>query len=892
MADEGELGFEVTAGGTSETTAKMGTVKDGLDALEASALSTRNQFLFLSFGVYAMAGIFGNVVKVFGGLKDAIMTTAMATEQQATVISTLTGGMSKDYKTISDEMVRLGVKTQWTALEAGQAMERLAMNGFNLAQTMGAAEMTLNLAAIGMVTTTEAADIAAGTMRAFGLGMETTNEAAGNLTTVVADLTYAVTNSAVTVSDMGEALKYTGAIAQQLGIELESITAFLMIGANSMIKGGLAGRSLRVSLLRIAKATGQLNDDYGNASETMANYNINFLDSAGNMKDMAGIIDELNSKLGDLTEVQKQAALASIFEAQAVPLITANMTAGGDAIREYQYEMKVASARSTLAAKIKEDEVTVFKTWIGQMEDGVSVVDFLVKHQGFSVEQAIDMNEVLIEGQKVMAKNNWTVEQWVDSLKEFTSVQQMVEERLKTMAGTTEMLTSSIDALYQRLGSKMTPLFVQWNNLLKIFIDFMAMLPGPLQAAIALFIILAATFGDLWFKTLMLFAALVMMIAAFKALGVTVKDTLRSSAGLQLAFSNLAKEAWALNAALFRLTFSTLRTMGSFLLPIAIIIIAIDHIMVHWGDTTAMLIGTILILVSALWLYISAVRFSKTVLGQEIIATLRSAWARVFKTKVTEEDTGVTIVGTIAEASYYDTEVFGMGVQKASLIVRWRLIWAKLADLKVTIVSTLAKWKKIFVDNLEKIGLYMQIFLTGFLTGELWANIAATYAQAGANMTLAGTIFAIGQAIRVALPWLALIGLALGAVMLASSKSGDQVVEDYRDSRVPDAFKSGRKHIKSTLEGLKSDIGMTLTPTGINAAQPSVLAPTRSVTNNGKTTVISPQTSISFGNITLSGDQASLEKMKKMIKEGVEEGQRKMIRIIEKDYLAEETGSI
>ena len=113
-------------------------------------------------------------------------------------------------------------------------MENLASAGFSTNETMAAMPGLLDLAASSGESLATSSDIAASTLRGFGLEASQ----AGHVADVLAKNAGA-TNAAV--ADTGEAMKYISPISHAMGISLEETAAAIGELANSGIKGLTCG---------------------------------------------------------------------------------------------------------------------------------------------------------------------------------------------------------------------------------------------------------------------------------------------------------------------------------------------------------------------------------------------------------------------------------------------------------------------------------------------------------------------------------------------------------------------------------------------------------------------------------------------------------------------------
>lgn len=139
----------------------------------------------------------------------------------------------------------LGASTRFSAQESAEGLLFLARAGFDVDQAIAALPATLNLAQAGMLGLGQAADLASNVVSQFSLRAEETER--------VADALVVVSNRANTsVSQLGDALKFAGPVAAQLGNDVETTAAALGVLGDRGIQATLAGTGLRTSLLALA----------------------------------------------------------------------------------------------------------------------------------------------------------------------------------------------------------------------------------------------------------------------------------------------------------------------------------------------------------------------------------------------------------------------------------------------------------------------------------------------------------------------------------------------------------------------------------------------------------------------------------------------------------------
>jgi hypothetical protein len=107
------------------------------------------------------------------------------------------------------------------------------------------------------------------------------------------------------------ALKQGGLVASQFGLSVDDTVGTLSAFANAGLIGSDAGTSFKTMLTQLA-APSQA------SAALLEKYNIQLNDSKGNFIGITGLAGQLQTKLGGLTQAQRNSALATIFGTDAV----------------------------------------------------------------------------------------------------------------------------------------------------------------------------------------------------------------------------------------------------------------------------------------------------------------------------------------------------------------------------------------------------------------------------------------------------------------------------------------------------------------------------------------------------------------------------------------------
>jgi len=480
--------------------------------------TSRNAFLFLAFGMMAAGGMMSRIGRQLGQLKDNFIETYKVIENQSVIVTTILGEQGDVQEEVYNKMIELGVKTRWTSAQAGEAMQKLAMAGLKTNEVLGAVESTLNLATVGLISTAEAADLAVGIYRGFSYEAENVNQVHAQMEHITSVLANAITHSALTMSQLADALKFVAAAAEQVGWSFESVTAAIMTGADSMVRAGIAGRGLRFSIVNLNRLAGKQADTFLTAEKALDMYNIQLLDMSGELKALPDMVDEFNEKLTGLNKTQKLAIIQQLVGTRALTLWAAMLDGTGDGLRKKEMAMKISAAREAIGNKTTEDSVDILKKWRSELGDDQTALVWLTEEMGYTVDEALNIMEVL----QGMRENQ---ELWNDAMSNSSELSDITNQRLRTLQGTTLLLKSSVDALYASFGETLGPALIWLNRNLKKLTDLVTRLPKPVRTIIAVAVLLGFAIFTVAGKIMMTVGTLFMMQAAMIAIKHTTGET-------------------------------------------------------------------------------------------------------------------------------------------------------------------------------------------------------------------------------------------------------------------------------------------------------------------------------------------------------------------------------
>lgn len=311
---------------------------------------------------------------IVGAFKDIYSKGSEFNSQMSKVfaIRGLDSTLSADVESMDQlnaKALEMGSTTKFTASEAGQAFEYMAMAGWDTASMLGGIEPILNLAAAAGEDLGTTSDIVTDAMTAFGYTIDKVGgdtQKFTEMTTHFTDVLAAVSSNANTnVSMLGESFKYVGSIAGSLGYSIEDTAVALGIMANSGIKSSQAGTSLRTIMTR-------LNGDIKISGKNLKEVTVKTSNADGSMRDFSEIIADCREAFKGLTESEKAQVAESLVGRNAMSGFLTLMNATDDEIASLTGAINNCSGATKRMADMMLDNVggsvTLFKSAVEGLE--------------------------------------------------------------------------------------------------------------------------------------------------------------------------------------------------------------------------------------------------------------------------------------------------------------------------------------------------------------------------------------------------------------------------------------------------------------------------------------------------------------------------------------------
>lgn len=290
MAADGSVVIEIIGDDKEfkSTLGSLGTVAGS--ALKGAATA-------VAAATTAVGGLAAASVKV-GSNFESSMSQVAATMGLTT--ADIANG-SEEFEILAQAAKDAGATTAFSASQASEALNYLALAGYDAQTAADALPAVLNLAAAGSMDLAYASDLATDAMAA--LGIEASNE---NLTRFGDEMAKTASKANTSVAQLGEAILTVGGTAKSLAGGTTELNAALGVLANRGIKGSEGGTALRNVILSLSAPTDK-------AADAMKSLGLEVYDASGNMRPLNEVFKDLNASMENMSEGEKTQVLNEIF---------------------------------------------------------------------------------------------------------------------------------------------------------------------------------------------------------------------------------------------------------------------------------------------------------------------------------------------------------------------------------------------------------------------------------------------------------------------------------------------------------------------------------------------------------------------------------------------------
>ena len=290
-------------------------------------------------------------------LGTAAVKTAADFDASMSKVAAVSGAAGSEFDALKAKAREMGSKTKFSASEAADAMNYMAMAGWKTEDMLSGIEGVMNLAAASGEDLATTSDIVTDALTAFGLSAKDSEH--------FADILAAASSNANTnVSMMGETFKYAAPIAGALGFSAEDTAEAIGLMANAGIKSSQAGTSLR-SIMN------NLTGDVKFAGSAFGEMTIATTNTDGSMRSLNDILSDCRGAFSQMSESEQAANAEALVGKNAMSGFLAIMNAAPGDIEKLDSAIANCDGTAEGMAETMQDnlegQLTILKSQLEEL---------------------------------------------------------------------------------------------------------------------------------------------------------------------------------------------------------------------------------------------------------------------------------------------------------------------------------------------------------------------------------------------------------------------------------------------------------------------------------------------------------------------------------------------
>ena len=323
-------------------------------------------------GISSMTVAAGNLIsdlaKTAGsklaGLAQSSVGVGMSFDASMSQVAATMGTTVDQIQSLTDTAKEMGSTTKFTATQAADALNYLALAGYDADKAAEVLPSVLNLAAAGGMDLAYASNLATKAMAS--LQIEATKE---NLDEFGNKLAVGASKAGATVSELGEAILTVGGTAANLkGGTTELITALGKLADVGLV-GAEGGTHLRNVILSLQSPT-------KDAREVMEQLGLEVYDAQGNMRQLDDILTDLNTVMDGMTQGDKDSIINALFNKTDLAAVNGLLAAQGEQWETLATQIDNADGAMGQMAETQQDNLQGVMTSMGSAFEGLQLAVF------------------------------------------------------------------------------------------------------------------------------------------------------------------------------------------------------------------------------------------------------------------------------------------------------------------------------------------------------------------------------------------------------------------------------------------------------------------------------------------------------------------------------------
>mgnify|MGYP000397986829 CR=1 FL=1 len=341
---------------SSTAMTKMTAAGEKLQSVGDSISGVGKKMLPVTAGITALGTAAVTTAANFESSMSQVQATMGITKDS---MSEVDGQSVNTMDTLSALAKEMGETTAFSATECAEALNYLALAGYDTQEMVDTLPTVLNLAAAGDMELAEASDMVTDAMSA--LGMETSDA-----DVMVDQMAKTASSTNTSVAQLGEGILKIGATARNVKGGTAELNTALGILANNGIKGAEGGTHLRNVIL-------SLQEGCEDGAIAVGDMSVQVYDAEGNMRSLNDILGDMNTAMDGMTTAEKNNIISKIFNKTDLASVNALLANTGDTWDDLQNSITNSAGAAQQMADTQLDNLQGQLTLLKSALEGLAI---------------------------------------------------------------------------------------------------------------------------------------------------------------------------------------------------------------------------------------------------------------------------------------------------------------------------------------------------------------------------------------------------------------------------------------------------------------------------------------------------------------------------------------
>lgn len=344
--------LETELGGASENAGGKASSKFGSAFKKGLGTVGKVGAAALAATTTAVTAFGASAVSAGADFDSAMSQVAATMGENANAMVEYNGKTVSATDALRDFAQEMGSSTAFSATEAAEALNYMALAGYDAETSMSMLPTVLSLASAGAMDLASASDMVTDVSSALGLSIDETS-------VMVDQMAAAASSSNTSVEQLGSALLTIGATAANVKGGTQELSTILGALGDNGIKGAEGGTHLRNMLL-------SLQDAAVDGKVTMGDFAVEVYDSEGNMRSMIDIIGDMQTNMDGMTQASKDALISGVFNKTDLASVNALLNTSSERFDELSQKIGDSAGAAQTMAEVQLDnlqgDITLFQS--------------------------------------------------------------------------------------------------------------------------------------------------------------------------------------------------------------------------------------------------------------------------------------------------------------------------------------------------------------------------------------------------------------------------------------------------------------------------------------------------------------------------------------------------